>query len=152
MESEQWVMIPGFNGRYFISDQGRIKSHHRVLKTQIQRTGNITVRLFFNGEYQTKSVHRLVAKTFIPNPENKGYVTHIDYDSNNYKLENLMWCTKSEIVERARDAGRFNINCNRVSDAKIERIKHLHKEGMTYRQIGELVGLTKVTIAKYVKL
>jgi hypothetical protein len=151
-DTERWVEIPGFNGRYSLSNHGRVKSHEKFIKTQVHKRGSVAVRLFQNCEYQTKYVHRLVAETFIPNPENKDFVTHIDYDRKNNHLENLMWCTKKEIIDRARNAGRFNINSNRVTVEKIEFIKRLHEEGRTYREIAEEVGLTKVTVAKYVRL
>lgn len=107
---EIWKNIQGYEGRYQVSNMGRIKSlsrkvwngktyfwtSERILRPGIDRDGYRLVNLSKNGKAKTEKVHRLVAKTFIPNPENKEAVNHIDEDPSNNKLENLEWATVSE--------------------------------------------------------
>lgn len=78
---------------YYITKDGRVynKEKSTWLKQRLQN-GYYTVNI---NKY-TLTVHRLVAKTFIPNPENKPYVDHIDSNKTNNKLENLRWCTQQE--------------------------------------------------------
>lgn len=107
---EIWKNIKGYEGCYQVSNMGRIKSlsrkvwngktyfwtSERILRPGIDRDGYLLVNLSKNGKAKTEKVHRLVAKTFIPNPENKEAVNHIDEDPSNNKLENLEWATVSE--------------------------------------------------------
>ena len=106
---EVWLDIPSYEGLYQCSNLGRVKSLDRkVLSTkkvtfekflrggirkQQDRVGYKVVTLFKNGNRKTHYVHRLVAKVFIPNPNNYPMVNHKDEDRTNNKVENLEWCT-----------------------------------------------------------
>ena len=82
---EIWKNIKGYEGCYQVSNMGRIKSlsrkvwngktyfwtNERILRPGIDRDGYFLVNLSKNGKAKTEKVHRLVAKTFIPNPEKK---------------------------------------------------------------------------------
>ena len=97
MEEEIWCPIKGFEGLYEVSDQGRVKSigygKERILSPgKLQTTGYLQVVLCKNGEKKNLLVHRLVAQTFIPNPQNMPQVNHIDENPSNNKVENLEWC------------------------------------------------------------
>lgn len=101
-----------FTGIYQVSNLGRVRSVDRNIKSKDGRiysfNGKIikqsthankpylTVRLCNNGKGATFDVHRLVAQAFIPNPENKETVDHIDTDTTNNKVENLRWFTPKE--------------------------------------------------------
>jgi len=101
-KQEIWKEIPGFNGRYQASTKGRIKSlrfrnssHSRILKQSKQKQGYLILHLC-NDKPKLYRVNRLIALTFIPNPENKYATNHKDgVKSNNY-VTNLEWATKSE--------------------------------------------------------
>ena len=104
-----WKPIKGFEGLYEISNAGNIRSFHsreaKTLKTWESKNGYIQVGLHKNGKLHAKLVHRLVASTFIPNPQNKPQVNHIDGDKTNNKIDNLEWCTAKENVQHAYDTG-----------------------------------------------
>ena len=97
---EVWKDIAGWEGSYQVSTYGRVKSlkygKERILKTSKSSRGYLIVCLSIEGKIFNKFVHRLVAITFIPNPENKGDVNHIDEDKTNNRLENLNWMTAKE--------------------------------------------------------
>lgn len=101
---EEWRDIVGFEGRYQVSNLGRIKSLNRIgrrgqlLPGKLKKpTGNryLGTTLELDGKTYNKLVHRLVAEAFIPNPDSLPEVNHIDGDITNNKVENLEWCTAS---------------------------------------------------------
>lgn len=94
---EIWKPIKGFEGLYEISSMGNVKSLRRgkTMKTTLNR-GYAYVGLHKDGFTRKCKVHRLVAETFIPNPENKKDVNHKDYNRSNNNVENLEWMTRKE--------------------------------------------------------
>lgn len=115
MQEEIWKPITGFETRYEISSYGRVRSlgmdlrwgtvtrHQpgRILVPESQYgskdpTSYLQVRLCVDGKRMVKSIHRMVAEHFIPNPDNKPVVNHIDGDKTNNHVENLEWATQSE--------------------------------------------------------
>ena len=98
-ELEIYSPIDGFPD-YLITSQGRVFSlkHDKLkeLKPAKNNWGYYYVNLWKNGKMFTKTIHRLVAKAFIPNPENKPQVNHIDEDVTNNHISNLEWVTARE--------------------------------------------------------
>ena len=95
---ENWKEIKGFNGKYYVSVNGEIYSvpAKRILKTCVSNKGYELVCLKSpDGKRKQYTVHRLVALTFVPNPENLPLVNHKDENKLNNKAENLEWCTYS---------------------------------------------------------
>lgn len=95
---EIWKDIKGWEGLYQVSSHGRVKSFRkkepRLLSTCIGIHGYCVVLLHDgNGHRKNERVHRLVAQTFIPNPNNYPYINHKDEDKTNNHVENLEWCT-----------------------------------------------------------
>lgn len=110
---EVWKDVPGWEGLYQVSDRGRVKSLARdyticnvavvhkqeaLLKQHPGKFGYQLVELNYNGKAKCYPVHRLVAMAFIPNPENKPHVDHIDTITSNNSVENLRWVTPKENV------------------------------------------------------
>ena len=93
--AESWKIIPDTKGLYLISDKGDIKRDGKILKHLLAR-GYHYISLSIDGKMIRKSVHRLVAKLFIPNPLNKPEVNHIDGNKDNNNKDNLEWVTPSE--------------------------------------------------------
>ena len=93
---EKWKDIAGYEGRYQASDLGNIKSliSNKILKPRIDKNGYFKVILYTgNGDKKEFRLHRLIAETFIPNPENFPQVNHINEDKTNNAVDNLEWCT-----------------------------------------------------------
>ena len=91
--------IEGFRGLYMIYPDGGIWSNYgkgKFLKQTIHKKGYHRVGLYRDGKQKRFSVHRLVAQAFIPNPDNKPEVDHINQDKSDNRLENLRWVTSSE--------------------------------------------------------
>ena len=97
---EIWRDIDGYEGLYQISNKGRVKSlkcgKERILRPRDIGNGYLDVVLYKNTAAQHRLVHRLVAKAFIPNPENKPQVNHKDENKLNNYVNNLEWSTAKE--------------------------------------------------------
>lgn len=111
-KEEIWKDIEGYEGLYQVSNKGRVKSlerdiirkngrkYHvkeRILKDAPEGHGYFQVCLYdAKGRNKRLRVHRLVAETFIPNPEDKTQVNHKDEDKTNNHVDNLEWMTCKE--------------------------------------------------------
>lgn len=106
---EKWKDIDGYIGLYQVSNLGNIKSVERfrtngksgyIQQSKILKTGNENGYLFVNlskmGVVKKFKVHRLVANHFLPNPENKPEIDHINTDKTDNRVENLRWVTHKE--------------------------------------------------------
>lgn len=108
---EIWKDIKGYEGKYQISNLGNVRSLYdqnqfkknsriKILKLG-ERNGYSVINLqnkIKPKERKSYQVHRLVAEAFIPNPENKPIINHIDENKKNNIITNLEWCTQKENV------------------------------------------------------
>ena len=107
MENEIWKPIEGYEGLYEVSSLGNVRSLDRLdiykgkykryfkgknLIPIFDRGGYLQIMLSKNGKVQTYKLHRLVAKAFIPNPDNLPQVNHKDENKQNNCVDNLEWC------------------------------------------------------------
>ena len=91
---------------YKIDEYGCVYNvYNKTLKQEITHDGYRRVTLYDHGKSKHYPVHRLVAEAFIPNPENKPTINHIDGDKNNNHVSNLEWSTRSENSKHAYDNG-----------------------------------------------
>lgn len=95
---EIWKDIKEYEGLYQVSNVGRVKrvATNRVLQPYRNKVGYLLVYLCKNGKRKTHRIHRLVAQSFIQNPENKPEVNHLDENKINNMVSNLEWSTRKE--------------------------------------------------------
>jgi hypothetical protein len=95
--ADEWVVCEDYPS-YMINRKGEVKSllTGKILKAAKHKSGYMLLGLRKNGESKTVKVHRLLAKAFIPNPENKPFIDHINGVRDDNRLENLRWCTNQE--------------------------------------------------------
>jgi len=100
----EWVAVPGYNQRYFIHVKSAIVSFQngkggKFVTRRIDRGGYITVRLSNQGKTTTHFLHRLIAEAYLPNPENKPFINHINGVKTDNCIENLEWVTHAENIK-----------------------------------------------------
>lgn len=145
---EEWRDIEGFEGLYQVSNLGEVKSlrkeralghsvkvtEEHILRPSTHRDGYLRVVLMKDHVRYTRLIHRLVAQTFISNPENKPTVNHLDEIKTHNSVDNLEWATISENTT--------------YGNAYVERVKtqkmHQPKSKVVYQYT-----LDKELVAKY---
>lgn len=98
---EQWKDIPGYEGRYQVSDQGRVRGPKGELAQQLQNSGYLIVHLHLAGRRRVRLVHTLVAEAFVPGRFAGAQVNHKDCCKRNNAAVNLEWVTRSENMRHA---------------------------------------------------
>jgi len=104
--TEIWKEIKGFDGDYYVSNLGRIKSYKvsvygKIIKSNTNKLGYVYYTLTKNKKLRSFTIHRLVCLAFLDNPENKPHVNHINGIKSDNRLCNLEWCTRSENIRHA---------------------------------------------------
>jgi hypothetical protein len=131
--------IHGFSN-YLIFEDGEVFSIKRniFLKTSVDYKGYYYLALRDdNGKPITKRVHRLVALTYIPNPENKPLVDHIDQDKLNNNINNLRWATDSENCQNVRQHRTTN-------KLKLKNISEDKTKGYTYYRFTKVINGNRI--------
>lgn len=154
--NEIWKDIPSYEGYYQVSNFGNFRSLPRIIKyksngtrkypakyllTETTKDNYQRVVLMKDGVKKRYQAHRLVAITFIPNPDNKLCINHIDGNKSNNNVLNLEWCTYSENTIHAIKTGLYDTSKHHPSNSKgvkcidtgeifismYEAVKHLGK-------------------------
>lgn len=155
---EQWKDIIGYEGLYAISNLGRVKSANyngtnteRIMKSRVGMVGYVIINFHKDFKRKTKTIHRLLAIHFIPNPENKKEVNHIDGDKSNCKIENLEWCTRSENKIHAFKLGLENArkgsssNFSKLTEKQVLEIREINKS-MFQKDIAKIYNVSRPTV------
>lgn len=107
--------VEGYEGLYWVTQTGEVTNADGKVMKQYVKKGHATyykkVALYKDGEYKQLYVHRIVAKAFIPNPNNYPQVNHIDEDGTNNNAYNLEWCTH-----------KYNVNYGTAKERRKEKI------------------------------
>ena len=137
---EIWKDIKGYEGLYQVSDQGRVRSlrnDNKILKPCNNAFGFHSVLLSNKGKKKTKSIQRLVAETFIDNPDNCRYISYINGVQNDNRVENLKWRKKKT------GGSRMLI----FSKEEVLEIRKLLQEGKTQLSVSRMYEVAFSTIA-----
>jgi hypothetical protein len=172
LEGEHWIPILGYEDRYAISDKGRVaalqqygretfiilkpaKKAHGYLGIGLRKTSTGTKKNFF--------IHRLVATAFLPNPENKEQVDHIDTNKSNNCVDNLRWVTSIENNYNPITLQRHKTKCRELAltgignkaamEVKRIAVKHTVNEKEiyynSYLEAAKATGHSDSTIRKW---
>lgn len=180
LKNEIWIDVVGYENIYQISNYGRVRSIDRYIE-QSHSDGYIYKR-FIKGKllslnrtngngyhvvqlsngYNNKPkgneyIHILVAKHFIPNPENKPTVNHIDGNKSNNKIDNLEWATQLEQMKHAYRLGLNipptpNLKGSELHNAKLNEKQAMeiytlaHSNNYTQKQIAKRYGVSRRTV------
>ena len=101
---EIWRPVKGYEGRYEVSNLGRVRSLNyrmkpgrvQVLKPAKNSDGYLNVHLYAGDGGKSIKVHRIVAAAFIPNPDNLPEINHKNEKKDDNRVENLEWCSRDE--------------------------------------------------------
>ena len=163
---EVWKDIEGYEGRYQVSNCGRIRSfltkgvrnnveiydeNYHIMKPVHNIFGYCVVRLYKNDGGKAFAVHRLVARAFIPNPNNLPQVNHIDGNKQNNNSNNLEWVTAKENIAHSFSTGLHMEGSDHpitiIHKEKLHEVVGLREFGLSFREIGEQFGVEKSTAA-----
>lgn len=148
--------IPGYDGLYAATKDGKIWSHttKKFLRSYVNDSNHLVVRLSKNGVKKTKMSHRLVLEAFVgPCPEGME-CCHNDGNPANNKLENLRWDTRSANHQDAVKHGTHSgfrcgtlVGNSVLDETKVQWIRFLHRHKLfTIRELAELFNVFRTTI------
>ena len=142
VKGENWSLIEGTH--YEISTLGRVRriGKRNLTKGHSDKLGYVVVALPINNKRTNFRVHRLVAQAFIPNPENKEQVDHIDGNRANNRVENLRWVTAEENANNQHrlEAQRIAVERNRINKKIQDLLKDIFSLGISKLDlIGKIV-------------
>lgn len=159
-DPEIWKEIEGYNGKYLISNHGRIKSFSQKVRNRFPEgfitLGNIDTTRYYVFRLGTSKtdrigirVHTLVATYFKEKPTNAECVNHLDGNRLNNHHSNLEWCTLSENIKHAVRTGLMDLKGEKHPHAKltesnvIEMRRLRNEEGLIYQEIANRFGIER---------
>ena len=134
MERFAYIYLDGERTNFIISSKGRVFSlkYNKSDKIQemkyfLNKDGHLAITLKFHNKNYYKRIHRLVAEAFIPNPDNKEQVHHIDGDHLNNNAENLLWVTSEEHQKFTKELHQYDIRYGEDNPVHIYSNKQIHE-------------------------
>ena len=121
-------------------------STNTIKKPWLGNNGYLHVDLYHNNKSTKISMHRLMALTFIPNPNNKRVINHLDGDKTNNKLSNLEWATDSENIQHAYDTGLAKVE-RYFTQEELLGIFEEFKLGQSFTSLAKKYGTAIATIS-----
>lgn len=171
MNKEEWRNVVGYEGHYKVSDRGRVRSLDRIIKDKVGRTkfyegqelsqfidksGYPMCTLWRDSNGKNKTVHRIVAGAFIPNPNNKPQVNHKDGNKENNHVDNLEWVTNSENDLHAFEIGLRTVrrgsksNLAKLTEEEVLKIREFKESGETQRNIAKIFDISEGSVSQIV--
>lgn len=154
---EDWVDIKGYEGRYRVNRAGEIISRlGRRIKLRLAQNGYLRVWLYKMITYKPFTVHRIVAESFISNPENKKWVNHKNGIKTDNRSENLEWCTQRENMIHAFRTGLQGPNNgekngrSKLTEDQVMKIRSTHHFYNSHEEIAIQYGVTRRTIDRII--
>lgn len=173
VEGEVWGSISGLPSTYHVSNLGRVKNLRvnsrkcvvpKMLKSRCNPQGYVVITFSLKNRSKVSAmVHRLVAAHFVPNPDNKPLVCHIDDDPMNPMWENLFWGTQMDNVLDCINKKRRKTYPKKIkppkdilikrklSIEKAEQIREMYAKGCGYAELSRIFAVHKKSIYEIVK-
>ena len=145
------VAIKGYEGLYEIDSNGNVYSLRNglILKSYSNGIGYMKVNLYDqNGHCKKKYVHRLVAESFIPNPNNLQEVNHIDCNKQNCNVNNLEWCDRKSNLQHSYEHG-LKRTCESHGCSKLNwnAIHDIRTKVMPQKEYAKKYGIAQCTVS-----
>ena len=140
----EWKVYPK-NENYLVSDTGLIKSvrYNKLLIPKKTWDGYLRIQIWNHNKSHFISWHRVVAETWIPNPENKPFVNHKDCNRSNNCFANLEWCTQKENIN-------YSQKINSSYNDRIKEVQQFDKNNKllaTYKSISDASRITGIKVS-----
>lgn len=150
MKETRWALIPDYEN-YIISDKAEVINitTGKIVSVSKHKQGYRVVRVWKNNTTRLMKIYRLLAILFIPNPENKIQVNHLDGNRMNESLGNLEWVTASENMKHAfkngLSRGHFEKGSGhplrKLSHSNILEIRMMRKQGYSLKELSAKFGV-----------
>lgn len=171
---KHWADIPTYEGLYQVSMMGNVRSLDRLVTDECNggvrtrwfpgrpimpqrncRTGYWYVMLQKNGVRKNVTLHRLVAKVFLANPENKPEVHHKREPKTNNRASNLKWVTTAEhhaltvVLGQQTKGSRHGMS--KLNEPQVTKIRQLAKQGQTRKEVAALFNVSTDMVGRIVR-
>ena len=154
--------IENYEGLYKVSNLGNVKTlrkrkgNTKLLSPNDIGNGYLRVSLYKNGNQKNIFVHRLVAKAFIANPENKPEVNHKDLNPKNNNLDNLEWVTRRENTIHFRKHHNFSVGethgMSKLTEEQVIEMRDRHwAYNTSYKQLAEDYNISSVQVSNIIR-
>lgn len=133
---EIWKKILEYEGLYEVSNTGKVRDLKGNIKPMYKNNkGYLCLSLYYNGKTYHPTIHRLVAKAFIPNPDNYSQINHIDCNKDNNIVDNLEWCNQRYNYDEGMKTFQYSKNEEhyfaKLKNSDIPMVYNLYKLGFT---------------------
>jgi hypothetical protein len=134
-------------GKYTVCSDGVVLGQKgEILKLATTQDGYVILNTYDHCKQMSYRLHRLIAKLYIPNPNNYPQVNHKDGDKLNNRVENLEWCTQSHNIRHAFDTGLMKSSRGVFREEEVRKIRCRLREGESARSIAISVGVSPTSI------
>ena len=162
LKNEKFKDIPNYNGRYQISNYGRAKTmfyknkqvswrREKILKNVIRNGTYYCVSLHKNNKQESKNVHKIVAETFLDNPNNYKYVNHKDENKLNNRIDNLEYCTQKYNCNYGNRNLKISLKNLLKPKSRFEKVLQFDKKGNLIKEYDNLCTAENETKIRHIR-